>query len=164
MIRIAVVLAFLVPFTGAVSVAHEDSGLSLGRDGAIAGLPIELRPARLSLGFSRPSGGETRLTSLSIAFRTGVLNLPDCIVQAANVSNSAQIQLAASWYHDRAILPPYLIVTFHPRRSLTPPRTTSAPGLMVSLEDANVLSVDEPLLRLCTPAQRAAMGAQARVK
>ena len=82
------------------SSAHEDTIITLEGSGLI-GLPQQYQPARLDLtAFQITLGGH------SVAFSPFLKSLFD---------QPYDLQLSASWYHERAILPPYLCVRISPK-------------------------------------------------
>lgn len=76
--------------------AHQDRILAINKDGSLGGLPEPYIPATLTL---KPQ------TILRIGPRA--VTLPECLVAAVALRKS-QLQVTASWYHERSILPPYI--------------------------------------------------------
>ena len=85
--------------------AHKDTVVRLDGD-VLMGLPSDYLPAT----FDR-NNLILSLSSKSVAF-------PECIDQHLPSIESGELQISASWYHDLALLPPY--ITFRVRGDLVP--------------------------------------------
>lgn len=90
--------------------AHQDVLFALEPDGSISGLPNEFQPAFLRVGpvDSTASGSPAPKVSIQLS---GISRLLEpCVAQLFEIPAEEQMRLTGSWYHDAAILPPYLSV------------------------------------------------------
>lgn len=134
--RITLLVAFAVLTT--VASAHQDVGLSVGRDGVIPELPPAYEATRLRVAFSEGDAGALQqLTFVSSDRETSV---QPCLLRLVPKGSFPQLSLSGSWYHNEQFLPHYVEV-----RLLASPfqRGWSAPGVyfLFSLRDASLLSV-----------------------
>jgi hypothetical protein len=81
--------------------AHEDTIIGL-ESGKLIGLPKEYTPAELDL-----KGFRIRIKDHAMAFSPFLKSLFD---------EPYDLRIFASWYHDRKILPPYLLLRIQPKK------------------------------------------------
>lgn len=94
--RIAQALIALSLFATFDVAAHEDRLLTVGPDGSLNGLPEPYLPATLRV-------------SPKAILRIGPreVTLPECLV-AGVALRKTPLRVSASWYHELALLPPYV--------------------------------------------------------
>jgi hypothetical protein len=81
--------------------AHQDAILTVRSDGSLEGLPKEYEPAVLTWSGSIPT--------LELRIGAHETVLPKCLTSKLLLER-AEITVHASWYHDRSILPPYIVI------------------------------------------------------
>jgi hypothetical protein len=81
--------------------AHKDRIITI-ENGNLIGLPEEYQPAKLNLQKMYLQIGHNRL------------DFPPCISKYFPEDNQYTLEIAASWYHDLSILPPYLSISIKP--------------------------------------------------
>ena len=79
--------------------AHKDTGIKLGENGELLGLPTEYSPAYF------------KLESSTLIVAKNNLEIPECITK---YFVNSELDFSSSWYHTRSKLPPYLnIIASH---------------------------------------------------
>ena len=92
-----IILVFIIAVCMTFSTAvHQDRLLKLDKHGDIHGLPKEYAPANFN-----GSDGVLMLGGKEITF-------PSCIFQYFQTSSNPDLQLSASWYHSKEIMPYYV--------------------------------------------------------
>ena len=134
-------LAALLLGACSLCAAHEDQRLTLAPDGAVAGLPAEHQPARLTLKFSAVGDGP-RLTRLRLQIGPAQVQLPTCLLGLIRSQQASQLALAASWQHDENIIPHYLAAHFKDPQP-------GAPGftLLFNLHTARLMEMSVDIAR-----------------
>ena len=89
-----IVISFLF-FTDS-NLMHQDTPLQIDKNGNIIGLPKEFRTAKFDL-----DKKYLRLNDKEIVF-------PDCLNKYFNDHEKPELNLSASWYHSKDIMPYYL--------------------------------------------------------
>jgi len=80
--------------------AHQDMVLQVSRQGEVQGTPERFGPIHI----------DRDLPVVRIGVRE--VTLPECVAQHFRPRHGKHMQVSASWYHDPAVLPPYLSVSF----------------------------------------------------
>lgn len=80
----------------ASSSVHQDRILTIGEDGTILGLTKKYCPAKIDL-----QQRYLRINAHEVVF-------PECWNDFVHLEEVAELKLAASWYHDKEIMPDYL--------------------------------------------------------
>lgn len=89
-----ILLSFL--FLTTSDILHEDTPLKIDNNGNIIGLPNEYSPAKF----------DTNKKILRI--RNRILLFPKCITHYFDEHKNPKLNLSASWYHSKDIMPYYL--------------------------------------------------------
>ena len=90
------VVAWLL--TGSVMFAHQDRIIRLD-EGKLEGLPPKYQPASFSISERKIGAGQL------------VATIPDCIWKLFANAQEGEFRFFASWYHERSILPPYVLIS-----------------------------------------------------
>jgi hypothetical protein len=92
----AFLILISVIFLNSSSVIHQDTLLQIDRKGNIVGLPEEFSPAKFDMAMKK-----LRINDKEIVF-------PECLSPYFEMQSNAKLNLSASWYHSKEILPYYL--------------------------------------------------------
>lgn len=128
---------FLQLLTPLQLLAHQDTLLSVSKDGKIQGLPKEYEPAFLHIF----KGGLFSSTSVKLEIKDHAVAFPTCISKVFSIPATERMTLSASWYHDLSRLPPYLAI-YLPQR--TSPKDTSwfdGYTMVINLRTAEIISL-----------------------
>src|SRR5688572_4628269 len=99
MTRLWILLGFVLgPLTGPSLSAHEDTIVQL-RSGRLLRLPVAYQPATFSF------------TDRRLAIGKHHVSIPACVWRHFAAAGPTEIKFSASWYHDPATLPPYLVLS-----------------------------------------------------
>ena len=77
-------------------VVHQDTPLQIDKNGDIIGLPNEYSPARFDK------------TEKILRIRNRILVFPECVTKYFEEHKNPKLNLSASWYHSKDIMPYYL--------------------------------------------------------
>ena len=93
--------AFLV-FSSSVW-AHQDTIIRVQKDGSLRGLPAQYQPASVDISRLTVRVGPNRFV------------LPACVTKHFPDLESAKVEVTASWYHSRKVMPYYIHLKIRPR-------------------------------------------------
>jgi hypothetical protein len=129
--------ALLVGLVTQASVAfgHKDKIITFAPDGRLLGLPANYEPAHLYL--------PAKISAEPVVLEVGGkrLEFPECLSVLFLKASRPHMMLAASWYHDPKVLPPYLYIQL-------PTAAPNANGfydgwsILVDITTATVLKVE----------------------
>jgi len=90
------ILLTIISFLINSEVIHQDTPLQIGRNGDIIGLPNEFSPAKFDTSKKR------------LRIRNRIIVFPECITDYFEEHKEPKLNLSASWYHSKDIMPYYL--------------------------------------------------------
>lgn len=117
-----------------VATGHQDTIIKISRSGHLSGLPESFQPARLIM----PSKKATGEPSVSLQLGPRIVEFPPCISRLFYEVKKQKIRVTASWYHDSASLPYYLVIRLPHERAKYAVRGWS---LLIALETAKLLEL-----------------------
>jgi hypothetical protein len=103
-------LALIGGLVAGGALAHTDRILERASDGSLKGLPKEYEPAAIEIG---PAVNNVlgRPVPRVVVRLSGVENVVEpCVAELFLRSKTPAMRVSASWYHDFALLPPYVLV------------------------------------------------------
>ncbi|WP_161960623.1 hypothetical protein [Xanthomonas campestris] len=124
-------------FIAGATAAHEDRILSLRPDGRIAELP-----AQLGHTFLKMSNLGTTTPTVQFISSNRRITLPGCIAKLITSRRASDVSVAGSWYHDEAVLPYYVVVTFNDAGSAAPSADAAGLRIMYNLRTAQIIEID----------------------
>lgn len=124
-------------FIAGAAAAREDRILSLRPDGRIAELPAQLAHTFLKM-------SNLGTTTPTVQFISGNrrITLPGCIAKLITSRRASDVSVAGSWYHDEAVLPYYVVVTFNDAGSAAQSADAAGLRIMYNLRTAQIIEID----------------------
>jgi hypothetical protein len=128
------------------AIAHQDSVLSIAKNGNLAELPAQFQPASLNITFAKASDATVPVTSVVLKLGRKEIVLPACVTRLLASRNLGQVSVSASWYHDLAVLPPYLSLLFYEPGYAKETWANSGIAMMFDLRSGKILSIRRQLV------------------
>ncbi|XLZ72383.1 hypothetical protein ABT364_10590 [Massilia sp. SR12] len=123
------------------AIAHVDTLLPIRADGMMADLPSNFGPGKLAVNFSSPSARRPSVSSVVLQLRGRQIELPKCVTSLLRTKSMKEVVAAGSWYHDEAMLPYYLQVTFFNPGYSAKLRANSGVQILFNLRTGDVIEI-----------------------
>lgn len=89
-----ILISFL--FLTNANVMHQNTRLQIDKNGNIVGLPNKFSPAKFDI------------SNKTLRIKNRIINFPECITNYFEEHKEPKLNLSASWYHSKDIMPYYL--------------------------------------------------------
>src|SRR6185312_11112122 len=129
------------------ALSHEDRILPIRADGTIANIPAKFGPAKLQVSFSGPASGDAPISAIVLSLGSHQTRLPLCVTGLLLSQNMRQVRATGSWYHNGAVLPYYLDVTFFDPGQDPTDWSASGYSLLFNLRNAKLLKMSVRIRR-----------------
>ncbi len=127
--------------------AHQDRIIHIANDGSLSEIPKQFGPANLQVTFSpSPTDGPT-VSSFELTLGTHKTKLPVCVTGLLTTVRLSDIQATASWYHEPALLPYYLNLTFFDPGYKKGETYNSGFTLLFNLNTARLIQMEALIVR-----------------
>lgn len=126
--------------------AHRDRILPIAQDGTLADTPSKFGPANLKVNFSGADESPP-ITSLVLKLGEKRIELPVCVTGLLQSRNMGEVKATGSWYHDEALLPYYLNLTFLDPGSSVKKWANSGFKLLFNLRTGKVIKMEVQIVR-----------------
>jgi hypothetical protein len=123
------------------AIAHKDRVLSIAKNGDLVELPAQFQPASLNIAFAKASNATSPVTAMVLKFGRNEIVLPACVRRLLASRHLGHVSVSASWYHDLALLPPYLSLIFYKPGYAEEKWANSGIVMMFDLNSGKILSV-----------------------
>jgi hypothetical protein len=130
---------FLLLSTPLQLLAHQDTLLSVSKEGKLQGLPKEYEPAFLQIS----KGGQFSSTSVKLKIKGHAVKFPSCISNLFSIPATERMTISASWYHDLSLLPPYLAIYLPQRTSPKDSSWFDGHTIVINLRTAEIISLQK---------------------
>ena len=131
---------FFVLASGVCS-AHQDSVIEIKTDGTLVGLPKQFQPSILKVLFTSQKNSKHPIESVSLTIGNKTIVLPKAVVDLLRSEKLGSISVAASWYHEASLLPPYMIIEFEDSKFLKDQKGISGYRMMFNLNTGKLFSL-----------------------
>lgn len=109
MLKFLALIAALLLMSPGLVLAHEERILRIGADGTLTDVPDRYGPVKVRIQRSSSDPRKTQQVVLSSPhFR---VSLNPCLID--KLQDITRIEAQGSWYHEEAIMPPYVSITFY---------------------------------------------------
>jgi hypothetical protein len=139
------IVALFLALVGSAS-AHSDRKILFDPEGNLVGLPDRFLPASLVVTFP-PAHSHNAVAQVSLSIAASTFELPPCVAGLLRSTSMEHVEVSASWYHDRSLLPYYLSVTFNDPEYDEDSWANPGFKLLFDLESADLLQMSVQIVR-----------------